>query len=85
VPARATGIRLYKERQQMKNTFDEYTKLWNNYIFTIREKMIWHRVAARLYMELHPEVKFEDVVLKMDYLYTLMNDDETWKDVEITK
>jgi hypothetical protein len=24
-------------------------------------------------------------VLKMDYLYTLMNDDETWKDVEITK
>lgn len=69
----------------MKNNFDEYTKLSNNYIFAIRDKMIWHRVAARLYMQLHPEVEFNDVVLKMDHLYLLMNDDETWKDVKITK
>ena len=69
----------------MKNNFDEYTKLSNNYILAIHDKMIWQRVAARLYMQLHPEVEFNDVVLKMDYLYLLMNDDETWKDVEITK
>lgn len=69
----------------MKNNFDEYTKLCNNYIFTIREKMIWHRVAARLYMQLHPETDLDDVVLKMDYLFLLMNDDDNWKTAEINK
>jgi len=58
-------------------------KLTANYLFAIHEKMIWQRVAARLYMELHPEIDFDHILLKLDVLFQKMNDDDTWQLVEV--
>ena len=62
---------------------DEIEKVRANYLFEVRAKMVWHRVAARLYMELHPETDFDDIVLKLDPLFLKMNDDEMWQIVEL--
>ena len=60
-------------------------KLRSNYLFETRRSMVWHRVAARLYMELHPETDFEDIIFKLDPLFSKMNDDEMWQIVEVDR
>ena len=64
-------------------TTNEIEKLRTNYLFEARCHVVWHRVAARLYVELHPETDFDDIVLKLDPLFTKMNNDEMWQIVEL--